>query len=156
MKRIERDRLCKPSRLGEEKHLQLIFWRVLGRKKRGQEGEKKKTKRCSVTLLTEVCYFELDCSFVSPTRHLQSHTAPNRTRGLSCSLGTHTGWQWITQRLVAWDLSPEQEVDRKPWWLPSHPLSEEVLALQHTLMSLPGFLMGSSTKTCFLSSAAFH
>lgn len=33
--------------------------------------------------------------------------------------------------LVAWELAPHHYPDKKTWWLPSHPLLEEVLAVAY-------------------------
>lgn len=69
---------------------------------------------------------------------------------------TRLGDNYPAPALVAWELAPQHYLDKKTWWLPSHPLLKEVLALQHTLTSLPCLLIGSSTKAPFLSSAVFR
>lgn len=69
---------------------------------------------------------------------------------------TRWGDNYPAPVLVAWELTPQHFLPKKTWWLPSHPRLEEVLAQRHTLRSLPRLLVGCSTKTPFLSSAAFR
>lgn len=43
---------------------------------------------------------------------------------------------------AAGELAPRHHLRKKTRWLPSHPRLEEVLALRHTLTSLPRLFMG--------------
>lgn len=44
---------------------------------------------------------------------------------------TRLGDNYPAPLLVTWELAPQQYLDKKTWWLPSHPLLEEVLAVAY-------------------------
>lgn len=74
--------------------------------------------------------------------HSMSHSIRQSTKSDRRAAGfagyiTRLGDNYLAPVQAAWELAPQHYLDKKTWWLPSHPHLEEILAAQNILTHTP-------------------